>query len=93
MDNNTQVLYRLRYREMQFTGKGDPAGYQYHEAAKSLNREVIDELVAKYNLHLVDPEAYIEDGYEIYEEKLVDHVDYDYVVTHSDRKHVNVQEN
>lgn len=93
MDNKIQSMYRLRYREMQFTGKGDPVEYQYYEVAKSLNREVIDELVAKYNLHLVDPEAYIEDGYEIYEEKLVDHVDYDYVVTHSDRKHVNVQEN
>ena len=90
MDNNTQVMYRLRYRKMQFTGQGDPTEYQYHEVAKSLNREVIDELVAKYNLHLADPEAYIEDGYEIYEEKLVDYVDYDYVVTHSDRKHVNV---
>lgn len=82
-------FYILRYREMHWTGKGDPDYFRYHEICRTPVKQFIDELVDKYHLHVVDPNADYADGYEIVEEKTVsDEVDYDYIVKHSDSKHI-----
>lgn len=85
-------FYILRYREMHWTGKGDPDYFRYHEICRTPVKQFIDELVDKYHLRVVDPNAdYADyaDGYEIVEEKTVsDEVDYDYIVKHSDSKHI-----
>lgn len=85
-------FYILRYREMHWTGKGDPDYFRYHEICRTPVKQFIDELVAKYHLRIVDPNdeyADYADGYEIVEEKTVsDEVDYDYIVKHSDSKHI-----
>lgn len=82
-------FFILRYREMHWVGKGDPDGFRYHEVCRTPVKQFIDELVNKYHLRLVDPNDDYGDGYEIVEEKTVsDNVDYDYIVKHSDSKHV-----
>lgn len=82
-------FYILRYREMHWTGKGDPDYFRYHEICRTPVKQFIDELVDKYHLHIVDPNDDYADGYEIVEEKTVsDEVDYDYIVKHSDSKHI-----
>lgn len=82
-------FYILRYREMHWTGKGDPDYFRYHEICRTPVKQFIDELVDKYHLHVVDPNDEYADGYEIVEEKTVsDEVDYDYIVKHSDSKHI-----
>ena len=82
-------FFILRYREMHWTGKGDPDCFRYHEVCRTPVKQFIDELVNKYHLHIVDPNDSYGDGYEIVEEKTVsDNVDYDYIVKHSDSKHV-----
>jgi len=82
-------FYILRYREMHWTGKGDPDYFRYHEICRTPVKQFIDELVDKYHLHVVDPNDDYADGYEIVEQKTVsDEVDYDYIVKHSDSKHI-----
>jgi hypothetical protein len=82
-------FFILRYREMHWTGKGDPDYFRYHEVCRTPVKQFIDELVNKYHLRIVDPNDDYGDGYEIVEEKTVsDNVDYDYIVKHSDSKHV-----
>lgn len=82
-------FYILRYREMHWVGKGDPDGFRYHEICRTPVKQFIDELVDKYHLHVVDPNDDYADGYEIVEQKTVsDEVDYDYIVKHSDSKHI-----
>ena len=49
-------------------------------------------IIEKYKLKTVNHEEFIDDGYEIVEEKLEDWVDYDYIVKHSDRKHVRTDD-
>ena len=85
-------FYILRYRQMQFVGKGDPDHYSYKEVAKSTDRQFINSLIEKYRLKMINPKEFIDDGYEIVEEKLEDWVDYDYIVKHSDRKHVRTDD-
>lgn len=85
-------LYILRYRQMRFAGKGDPDHYEYKEVAKSIDRRFINSIIEKYRLKTVNHKEYIDDGYEIIEEKLEDWVDYDYIVKHSDRKHVRTDD-
>lgn len=75
---------------MQFVGKGDPDHFNYHEVCRTPVRQFIDDLVRKYHLRLVTPRDCYGDGYEIVEEKTIsDDVDYDYIVRHSDRKHID----
>lgn len=81
-------FFILRFREMQYTGKGDPIQYDYIEVARSPDIEFLNSLVEKYRLNVVDPGTYISDGYEIVTEEIREHADYDYIVKHSDRKHV-----
>lgn len=82
-------FYILRYREMHWVGKGDPDYFRYHEICRTPVKQFIDELVDKYHLHVVDPNDDYADGYEIVEQKTVsDEVDYDYIVKHSDSKHI-----
>ena len=82
-------FFILRYREMHWTGKGDPDYFRYHEICRTPVKQFIDELVDKYHLHVVDPNDEYADGYEIVEEKTFsDEVDYDYIVKHSDSKHI-----
>lgn len=85
-------FYILRYRQMHFVGKGDPDHYEYAEVAKSTDRQFINSIIEKYRLKMVNPKEFIDDGYEIVEEKLEDWVDYDYIVKHSDRKHVRTDD-
>lgn len=85
-------FYILRYRQMRFVGKGDPDHYEYKEVAKSVDRQFINSIIEKYRLKMVNPKEYIDDGYEIVEEKLEDWVDYDYIVKHSDRNHVRTDD-
>ena len=85
-------FFILRYREMQFVGKGDPDHFNYHEVCRTPVRQFIDDLVRKYHLRLVTPGDCYGDGYEIVEEKLENWVDYDYIVKHSDRKHVRTDD-
>lgn len=83
-------FYILRYREMHWVGKGDPDGFRYHEICRTPVKQFIDELVGKYHLRVVDPNDDYVDGYEIVEQKTVsDEVDYDYIVKHSDSKHIH----
>ena len=65
-------FYILRYRQMQFVGKGDPDHYSYKEVAKSTDRQFINSIIEKYRLKMVNPKEFIDDGYEIIEEKLED---------------------
>lgn len=82
-------FYILRYREMHWVGKGDPDGFRYHEICRTPVKQFIDELVDKYHLRVVDQNDDYVDGYEIVEQKTVsDEVDYDYIVKHSDSKHI-----
>jgi hypothetical protein len=85
-------FYVLRYREMQFVGKGDPDHYYYKEVAKSTDKQLINSIIEKYKLKMVNPDECIDDGYEIVEEKLEDCVDYDYIMKHNDRKHVRTDD-
>lgn len=57
-------FYILRYRQMQFVGKGDPDHYSYKEVAKSTDRQFINSIIEKYRLKMVNPKEYIDDGYE-----------------------------
>lgn len=82
-------FYILRYREMHWVGKGDPDGFRYHEICRTTVKQFIDELVDKYHLRVIDSNDEYADGYEIVEQKTVsDEVDYDYIVKHSDSKHI-----
>ena len=85
-------FYILRYRQMRFVGKGDPDHYEYKEVAKSTDRQFINSIIEKYRLKMVNPKEFIDDGYEIVEEKLEDWVDYDYIIKHSDRNHIRIDE-
>lgn len=85
-------FYILRYRAMRFVGKGDPDHYEYTEVAKSTDRQLIDSIIEKYRLKMVNPKEYIDDGYEVVKEKLEDWVDYDYIVKHNDRKHIRTDD-
>lgn len=82
-------FYILRYREMHWVGKGDPDGFRYHEICRTPVKQFIDDIVNKYHLRVVVSTDEYADGYEIVEEKTIsDEVDYDYIVKHSDSKHV-----
>jgi hypothetical protein len=83
-------LYILKYREMHFVGKGDPDHYDYVTVAKSTDKQFINSLIEKYNLKMANLDEFIDDGYIIIEEKLEDWIDYDYIVKHSDKKHVRM---
>ncbi len=83
-------FYILRFREMHWVGKGDPDGFRYHEICRTPVKQFIDDIVKKYHLRLVESGDCYGDGYEIIEEKTTsDDVDYDYIVKHSDRKHID----
>lgn len=79
------MQYILRYRETTREG-----GLSYRTVAKSLDRGCLEKLVSQYRLKLVNytNSVHIEDGYEIVNEPLSDWIDYDYIVTHSDSKHM-----
>ena len=80
------MQYILRYRETTREG-----GLSYRTVAKSLDREYLEKLVSQYRLKIVNytNSAHIEDGYEIVNEPLASEwIDYDYIVTHSDSKHM-----
>lgn len=83
-------FYILRFREMHFVGKGDPDHFVYHEICRTPNEQFIYGIVRKYHLRLVESGDCYGDGYEIIEEKTIsENVDYDYIVKHSDSKHID----
>lgn len=83
-------FYVLRYREMTYWNDGSPAKYEYTELGCTEDRSFLEELVRKYHLHIGDNDAYFDDGYEIIEKSTEVDIDYDYIVKHSDRHHIEL---
>ena len=77
---------------MQYEGKGDPSFYSYMPVAKSIDKNYIDSIVKKYNIRLVDPDAFIEDGYEIVAEELTDKVNAEFIEKHPSKKYTKVSQ-
>lgn len=83
-------FYVLRYREMTYWNDASPKEYKYTELGCTEDRSFLDELVRKYHLHIADNDAYFDDGYEIIEKSTEVDIDYDYIVKHSDRHHIEL---